>query len=70
MVFAGDGEARFGHGFAEVLGVGFDAVAVFGGAFEDVEYLEGGGSDGGHDAVGEEVGAGALAEDFDDFLRA
>ena len=58
----GELEAALLHALAEVGCVVLYALGELGGGLEHVDYLDGGGGDGGHDAVGEQVGAGLLAQ--------
>ena len=66
MLAGEDVEPELGHAGAEVGGVVAEVVAQLGGALDQIERGEARGDDRRGEAVREEVGAGALAEQLDD----
>ena len=63
-------EAFLGHAVPEELGVGEELAAQFAGVFHEVQGLERGRDDGRGQRVGEQVGAGLLAEHRHDLAAA
>jgi len=63
-----EGETRRRQAGAEELGVLCETVAERGRACDEIERGDRRGGDGGREGIGEEVGAGTLAEEIDDFL--
>lgn len=68
MIAGNDVEASRRHAFAEVLGIGRQLIPQRGGCGQHIDRFDGRADDAGGHGIGEQVGAGALAQDVDDLL--